>query len=92
MLDTVTDPIHAAIKNHAAASKALDAAAEALLEVKPTTLEGVYTLLVYVNDLTSEFGESASPRVDGQSFASRVLEHIVVSLVHALRSYPLNPA
>jgi hypothetical protein len=84
MLDTLNghDPIHAAITRHQEVSKALDDAADRLLEVHPSTLDGLCTLIAYVNDLTSEFGECAAfPKVDGQSFSSRMLEHIAASLL-----------
>ena len=82
MLDIINrDPIHAVVARHQEIARALDDAAERLLEVHPTTLDGLYTLVTYVNDLISEFGECAFPRVDDQSFASRMLEHVAASLL-----------
>jgi hypothetical protein len=88
------DPIRAAIKAHARAfaSRAhpsqdwneIDSSAEALLEVMPSSVEGVIAVALHCVDLEMKHGPDIWPHTR-ETFACRMLAHVASALIR-LRS------
>jgi hypothetical protein len=88
------DPIRAAIKAHARAlpSRAhpsqdwseIDSSAEALLEVMPSSVDGVIAVALHGVDLEMKHGPDIWPHAR-ETFACRVLAHVASALIR-LRS------
>ena len=79
------DPIRGAIKAHARAfaSRARpsqDWSAEALLEVMPSSVEGVIALALHCVDLEMKYGPDIWPRTR-ETFACRALAHVASALI-----------
>jgi hypothetical protein len=87
----MSDPIHAPIEAHRHAFMAaqegsenwdmVDAASETLLEVMPSTIEGVIALLLYVHEMNAAHGEGVFPSLDDERFSSRMLAHVASALI-----------
>jgi hypothetical protein len=84
------DPIRGAIKAHARAfaSRArpsqdwseIHSSAEALLEVMPSSVEGVIALALHCVDLEMKYGPDIWPRTR-ETFACRALAHVASALI-----------